>query len=172
MKNNIASFNHCFKPKLDLDKIDLKLYQYLLNYVFLSLKHFGLYRYGTCFYRWFSDHLYGYQTGILCCRHVSVITRIYFHVADTQCKPFVTLHHGSITQDINVGGKAYFSCNHGYKLAGDNSAICQRNKQWDKDAPKCVKSTYAIPNHDVIGKLNGLYVNLYIIHKLLCKKYT
>ena len=59
---------------------------------------------------------------------------------ETLCPALVTPEHAIMNlTTLRIGGKATFSCEHGYKLLGDNDINCLSSGSWSGWPPGCVE---------------------------------
>ena len=57
------------------------------------------------------------------------------------CGDLQDLDYGKVEHEgTDVGVKATYTCDYGYKLVGGYERRCQYNGYWSDDEPKCIKS--------------------------------
>ncbi|XP_066283044.1 sushi, von Willebrand factor type A, EGF and pentraxin domain-containing protein 1-like [Branchiostoma lanceolatum] len=55
-----------------------------------------------------------------------------------QCPQLGTITNGGYTGGLYYGDHASFTCNPGYDIQGNTSAVCMDNGQWSNAAPSCI----------------------------------
>ena len=64
-----------------------------------------------------------------------------FQSNEDDCEYLPDPENGTVKhRGLNVGDKAIYSCDHGYRLVGYSVRKCLYNGEWSDDEPKCIKS--------------------------------
>ncbi|CAH1263509.1 CSMD3 [Branchiostoma lanceolatum] len=79
------------------------------------------------------------------------------HCQRLQCPQLGTITNGGYTGGLYYGDHASFTCNTGYDIQGNTSAVCMDNGQWSTAAPSCIAQECPPLTAPADGAMSGTF---------------